>query len=102
MTRATSGETQGKLWRIVCRANPFGEPLEDQAISVGQPENIPDLGSAKLDADDYAMLEGALSGDEKKASDAIRKAEAKLQVDPLATGYAKAVGHVLKHDRRAT
>jgi ATP-dependent helicase YprA (DUF1998 family) len=84
-------------------ANLFGEPFEEQAIIFGQTEEIPDLATAKLDNDDYAMLEGALAGDEKKASDAVKKTAAKLKVEPLNTpDSAKAVGHVLKHDRRAS
>src|SRR6266567_3068982 len=49
-------------------ASLFGEPFDEQAIIFGQTEGIPELGSAKLDADDYKALESSLSGDEKKAS----------------------------------
>ncbi len=84
-------------------ANLFGEPFEEQSIIFGQTEDIPDLATAKLNADDYALLEGAFSGDEKKARDAIKEVAAKLKVEPLMTPEgARAVGHVLKNDRRAT
>jgi ATP-dependent helicase YprA (DUF1998 family) len=81
--------------------NLFGEPFDEQAIIFGQTESIPEAGSAELDADDYAGLESALSGEEKK--DAIKKVAAKLKIEPFTTPEsAKAVGHILKHDRRST
>jgi hypothetical protein len=56
-----------------------------------------------LNTDDYALLEGALCGDETRSSGAVKKAAAKLKVEPLTTPEgAKALGHILKHDRRAT
>src|SRR6266516_4298948 len=54
-------------------ANLFGEPFEEQAILFGETEAIPDVDSASLTNDDYALLESALSGDAKKAPDAVRK-----------------------------
>ena len=42
-------------------------------------------------------------GDAKKAGDAIQKAASKLGIQPIAnTDIAKSVGHLLKHDKRAT
>ncbi|MCI0539982.1 MAG: DEAD/DEAH box helicase [Verrucomicrobiales bacterium] len=83
--------------------NLFGEPFHEQAIIFGQTEAIPELGTASLTPDDYGLLEGALSGDPKKASDAIQKAASKLGIQPIANAdVAMSVGHVLKHDKRAT
>ncbi|MEO5802576.1 MAG: Zn-binding domain-containing protein [Verrucomicrobiota bacterium] len=81
----------------------FGEPFHEQAIIFGQTEDIPESGSARLDANDYSLLESALAGVANKASDAIQKAASKLNIHPLTnTDVAKSVGHVLKHDKRAT
>jgi len=84
-------------------ANLFGEPFDEQAIIFGQTEAVPELGSASLTYGDYTLLESALSGDAKKARDAIEKAASKLGIQPIAnTDIAKSVGHLLKHDKRAT
>lgn len=82
--------------------NLFGEPFQEQAIIFGQTEDIPTCGSASLQPDDYLSLERALSSP-NEAGDAVTKAAAKLGLEPLTkTDFAKAVGHVLKHDKRAT
>lgn len=84
-------------------ANLFGEPFEEQAIIFGQTEAVPELGSASLNTDDYALLGNVLSGDTAKAASAIQKAASKLGIQPLASAdVAKTVGHVLKHDKRVT
>lgn len=84
-------------------ANLFGEPFEEQAIIFGQTETIPELGSVSLTNDDHALLESALSADASKARDAIQKVANKLGIQPIATtDVAVSVGHVLKHDKRAT
>jgi hypothetical protein len=97
-----SGES-GKSAVAKFAANLFGEPFEEQAIILGKTEDVTGLGSSKLDPDDYALLGGALAGGERKAAEAVKEAAAKLGVEQLMTQEgAKALGHVLKHDRRAT
>jgi len=84
-------------------ANLFGEPFEEQAVIFGKTEDVKGLGSSKLYPDDYALLEGALAGGERKPVEAVKEAAAKLGVEQTAPQEgAKALGHLLKHDHRAT
>ncbi|WP_174582553.1 DEAD/DEAH box helicase [Candidatus Methylacidithermus pantelleriae] len=79
----------------------FGEPFHEEDVILGEPEPIPEPGTARLDREDYRVLKALLAGVGNDAS-ALTRMAGKIGVSLAAEDdLKKKVGKLLQSDSRS-